>query len=253
MPGLQVQVPCEVVFDIYTTKKRAFQTPQVDGLDVAALRPVEKIEAPERFGRNVSPALGIPDPAPEALEVLLKATYVYRVRFTSREPGSLNYLAHAIKTAESLAKAVHGVVRDVHTGLIFTADGLRRVLKSNEYRISDHVLTHAVAEPDGRGLWVHTHGLVKFGRPDLEARSVPVAFEALTGLGLLAVGDYLSRGNVLSVHETVELGTGVICVSGTRMTAVESFPAGLLTLDDFDPMTRTPLVGLTRWIASATR
>lgn len=245
--------PAELVYDVYTTTRNRFKSPPIEGLDVAQLRPVGRHEAPERFGRNVLPQNGIPDPAPEVLEELLKSTYVYRVRLALDEPTTLEYLAYGLKTAESLAKACGGVIRDVQTGLVFKHEDARRVLKSPSFSISDHVLVHALREADDRGLWMHTHGMAKFGRPDVEARNVPLAFQPLASFGLLTLADYLSQGSVVRPGETMKLGEAILGFSKGKPSDTEPFPTGVLTIDDFDPATRSSLVGITRWLTTESR
>jgi hypothetical protein len=67
-----------------------------------------------------------------------------------------------------------------------------------------HVNIHA--EPWQRdGVWLHTHGLQKFARPELELLDVPRAFEA-EGRALLGdLVDMLARGDRLSAGQEVEL------------------------------------------------
>jgi hypothetical protein len=42
--------------------------------------------------------------------------------------------------------------------------------------------------------WVHTHGLAKFGRPELEIRNVPSYFSATAGTLLNEIADYMLNG-----------------------------------------------------------
>ncbi|HEY7985040.1 MAG TPA: tetratricopeptide repeat protein [Ktedonobacterales bacterium] len=67
-----------------------------------------------------------------------------------------------------------------------------------------HVNIHA--EPwQQDGIWLHTHGLQKFARPELELLNVPRAFEA-EGRALLAdLMDMLARGSRLSAGQEVDL------------------------------------------------
>jgi Flp pilus assembly protein TadD len=67
-----------------------------------------------------------------------------------------------------------------------------------------HVNVHA--EPwQEDGVWLHTHGLQKFARPELELLNVPRAFEA-EGRALLGdLVDMLARGDRLSAGQEVDL------------------------------------------------
>jgi hypothetical protein len=61
------------------------------------------------------------------------------------------------------------------------------------------MMIHLVAEPTG--VWAHTHGLQKFGLPELEIRDVPTFLSRPAGDLLNAVADYL-----LNSGKTVRLG-----------------------------------------------
>lgn len=240
----------EPLFDIYSQAREHFRVPPLDGLDGDAFRPVGRHEAPERFGRNILPPNGIPDPSPEVLDVLLHANYCYRVRVSLVEPANLSYLARTLTTAASLAREVDGVIRDVQTGLVLTYDEARRILKSPSFAINDHVLVHTLEDPGGQGLWVHTHGMAKFGRTDLEMRAVPEQYQALASHAILTVSDYLSQGNVLKPAETLQLGNGFLTFTRVRDEANEEFPYGVLRITDFDPNTGMPAVGVLRWLTA---
>lgn len=244
--------PCEVIFDVYGSVREKFRVPPVHGLDGDSFRAVGRHEAPERFGRNILPPNGIPDPSPEVLDRLLHANYSYRVRVYLEEPENLSFLAAALTTAASLAKEVDGVIRDAHTSLVLTYDEARRVLKSPSFAINDHVLVHTLQEPDGlAGLWLHTHGMAKFGRPDLEMRGVPDQYAPVASYGLLTVADYLSQGNVVKAGETMQLGRSFLTFTKTAPNSLEEFPTGLVRITDFDPVTQSAAVGVMRWLGEA--
>jgi hypothetical protein len=56
--------------------------------------------------------------------------------------------------------------------------------------------------------WVHTHGLAKFGRPELEIRAVPTLFCPSAGAILNEVADYMLNTALRPVRagQTMELG-----------------------------------------------
>lgn len=242
--------PSEVVYDVYSTVKEKFRIPPLDGLDPEPFRPVGRHERPERFGRNVLPPNGIPDPAPEVVDELLHATWCYRIRVVISESDDLSYLARSLTTAASLARAVNGVIRDVQTKLVFTPREARKILKSPEFLISDHVLTHTLVDPDGgTGLWIHTHGMGKFGRPDIEMRAVPDQYEPLAVHALLTVADYMSQGAVVKPGETLQLGRAFLTFTlASPVLGAEEFPNGVIRITDFDPETSAPAVGVLRWL-----
>ena len=67
-----------------------------------------------------------------------------------------------------------------------------------------HIALHA--EPWGADeLWLHTHGLQKFARPELELLGVPRAFEAEGRTLILELADNLTQGIRLSAGQEVDL------------------------------------------------
>ncbi len=245
--------PSEVILDVYSTIREKFRIPPVQGLDADAFRPIGRHERPEWFGRNVLPPNGIPDPEPEVLDRLLHATYVYRIRVQVPETRDLSYLAHALTTASSLARAIDGVIRDVQTQLVITSQEARGILKSSDFDISKHVLVHALKDPGGgEALWLHTHGMGKFGRPDLEMRDVPEEHADVARHGLLTIADYLSQGAVVRPGETMQLGDAYLTFTlAPGEMGDEEFPNGLIRVTDFDPELSAPAVGVMRWISAA--
>ena len=246
--GPSFKFTSEVVLDVYAMTREKFRVPPVDGLDADAFRPIGRHEKPERFGRNILPPNGIPDPSPEVLDRLLHANYAYRIRVAVEEPKDLSYLARTLTTAASLCQAVDGVIRDVHTHLVLTHEEARRVLKSPNFSINDHVLVHMLQDPDAQGVWLHTHGMAKFGRPDLEMRAVPDHYQALASHGLLTIADYLSQGHTLRPGETMQLGSAFLTFVLAAANRIESFPNGIIRVTDFDPASQAPAVGVLRWL-----
>jgi tetratricopeptide (TPR) repeat protein len=67
-----------------------------------------------------------------------------------------------------------------------------------------HIALHA--EPWGAdGFWLHTHGLQKFARPELELLGVPSAFEQEGRTLILELAENLARGIRLSAGQEVDL------------------------------------------------
>ncbi len=242
--------PSEVIYDVYANVREKFKAPPIEGFDLESFRPVGRHEVPERFGRSILPPNGVPDPEPDVLERLLHANYVYRIRVSNMEPPDLSYLAHSLTTAASLAKAVDGVIRDVHTRLVLTYRDAREVLKSSAFDIADHVLVHAVQDPKAKGLWLHTHGLTKFGRADIEVRGIPEPYQPLGTLALQTIARYLSQGKALCAGETMQLGAGFLTFSESPSNTHEDFPNGLLRVCDFNSRTKRSGTGMVNWFTT---
>ena len=243
-PPAEGPLAAEAIFDVYGQEPAHFAAPPVPGLDVEALRPVVRSEAPERFGYSMLPPAGVPDPAPEVLARLVQATSVHRVRVATPDARDLHHLASAMTVAASLAREIQGVVRDAHTGRVLSFDDLRAIVKAPAFRIRDHVSVHVAEEGQGQ-LRLHTHGLSKLGRPHVEVSGVPAPFGPLASAALLAVAEYVSRGRGVVPGETVQLGVARLCCVPADAGSEEALRCGLVALAD-----EPGRPGVDRWLAA---
>lgn len=65
--------------------------------------------------------------------------------------------------------------------------------KEKKVNIVKEIHVDAVVDGPAKG-WVHTHGLDRFGRPELEIRNVPTLFSAAACALLNEVADYMVNG-----------------------------------------------------------
>ena len=76
-----------------------------------------------------------------------------------------------------------------------------------ELKVQDVVNLHAVPAPDGT-LWVHTHGLAKYGYPDLEIRDLPFFMVEGAARLLNSVGQYmLANKACIKADENMQSGS----------------------------------------------
>ncbi len=65
---------------------------------------------------------------------------------------------------------------------------------------------HSLTDGPAKG-WIHTHGLARHGKPELEIRMVPSMFFASAGRMLNEIGQYmLDSGRSIRPGDTMELG-----------------------------------------------
>jgi hypothetical protein len=111
---------------------------------------------------------------PEAGRIMAAARSIVAVRFTSEElVADRNYLHVLTHVADALAELTQ-------SELIYDREGMRMwpaqewaagMMRENARQDFDKtVQIHSVEEPDG--WWLHTHGLRKYGLPDLEMTEV---------------------------------------------------------------------------------
>lgn len=79
-----------------------------------------------------------------------------------------------------------------------------------ELRVQDVVQLHALFIPSG-GVWVHTHGLVKYGYPELEVWGIPGFMAEDAAVLLNRVGQYmLESKSIIHADENMQLDDRII-------------------------------------------
>lgn len=88
---------------------------------------------------------------------------------------------HLVQVALAAAWAVlttsEGVLCDLSALRLLHPEELEALLSRDRFAIEDHVCLHLVTDPRTETAWLHSHGMEKFGRSDLET------FELDVGLG----------------------------------------------------------------------
>ena len=106
-----------------------------------------------------------------------------------------------MELADAIAAQARGVVVDPLA---------HRLVLPGEWRVEDpqyaldpreHVTVHVVAEPSG--IWVHTHGLAKFGRPEFELFGLPDETSDLGYALLMDTAGYVIDGPVVAPGNTL--------------------------------------------------
>lgn len=72
--------------------------------------------------------------------------------------------------------------------------------------VMEEIQIHSLTDGPAKG-WIHTHGLARHGKPELEMRRVPSLFFCSAGQMLNDIGQYmLDSGRSIRVGDTMELG-----------------------------------------------
>jgi hypothetical protein len=128
------------------------------------------------------------------------------VNLVVTDPGAsvANTVLEATKEASELAEAADGCVDDLFAMRFFGPEGWRVEDPLAEVDVREHVTLHTVPFVDGgEEFWVHTHGLVKFGRPEFEIYDVPAAMVDGVAVALIDMGQYVLSGALVSPGETL--------------------------------------------------
>jgi hypothetical protein len=108
----------------------------------------------------------------EAHEMLKNAKGFYRVAFEPGKPQGSVAVFEALWCIRSLLENVAGVVVDVTAYKIHTAEDIEEITEL-DFDIRDHITLHAVeAGTTSTPMWVHSHGMSKFGLLDVEIFSL---------------------------------------------------------------------------------
>ncbi len=104
----------------------------------------------------------------EAQALLKEARGFYRLSFEPGKPHGSVAVFEALWCARTLMEHVLGVVLDVTAFKLHDASDIEEITEL-EFDIRDHVNLHAVQVAEGESpMWVHSHGMEKFGTRDLE-------------------------------------------------------------------------------------
>ena len=129
----------------------------------------------------------------------------HHVNLVVTDPGAsvANTVLEATKQASALAEAADGSVNDLFAMRFFGPGGWRVEEPLAEIDVREHVTLHTVPVGDGDRSWVHTHGLVKFGRPEFEVYDVPADMVNGVAIALNDMGQYVLTGALVSPGETL--------------------------------------------------
>ncbi len=117
-------------------------------------------------------------------EILADARMIARVRLIPAQRSGLDYLVFAIRIVEAIREITGGLVQDALSHTLWgTGEWKRRVVDSP---LDDVVESHVGFEvlEEGTGVWIHSHGMQKFGIPEIEMECIPPELAA-PGLSMM--------------------------------------------------------------------
>jgi hypothetical protein len=105
--------------------------------------------------------------------------------------------------ADLLAELGDGCVHDPAAQRFFGPGTWRIADPLAEVDVREHVTVHAVGAESSEGAWIHTHGLIKFGRPEFELYDVPGDMASGAAAALNDLAQYVITGAFVAAGETV--------------------------------------------------
>jgi hypothetical protein len=137
------------------------------------------------------------------------------VRGSFPDPTDLNYLRNTIGVVSAIADAGPAeAIFDVYALTWWRPGDWRQqfVGSPDAFRIGDHVGVIVTDDPQHHpGLWTHTRGMRKFGRPELQIRHLPGDYSTRnpavrdSGDILSGIASYLAQGAVVRDGQTMHL------------------------------------------------
>jgi hypothetical protein len=123
---------------------------------------------------------------------------VWRAILEMETPGNdvRDTVIFATRLAQRLALLGDGVVMDTSAYRFFGPEGWPVPEPIPDFDAREHIHIHAVAD------WFHTHGLIKFGRPELEMYDVPPELEMVAFTTLLDIAQYVATSELIEPGHT---------------------------------------------------
>lgn len=179
--------------------EHVIQTEGRGALELEVLQPAPDVaRLPDR---EIWPYIGLTD------DLARRVTDAqHDVNLVVTDPGAsvANTVLAATQQASELAEVADGCVNDLFAMRFFGPDTWRVEEPLAEMDVREHMTLHTVPVEDGGDrFWVHTHGLIKFGRPEFEIYDVPEEMVDGTAIALNDIGQYVATGALISPNETV--------------------------------------------------
>lgn len=160
-----------------------YESPALDGMGETAFNQLTR-----RLGAN-------------DIQTLRAGTLALDTRFTGPFATPLQTQRWALGVVRALVSLTGGAVIDPQAQTAWSEELLAAALTSGPRA---HLTIHNEAWGSDRR-WLHTHGLRKFGRPELDLADIPIALEPEAQALLLDVADNLALGEVLSAGQEITL------------------------------------------------
>lgn len=175
---------------------------------------------------------------PDDQQTLQRGALALELRLKTTDSLALPALDWAMRTLRVLLDLTEGAAIDPAAQRCYGRSSLAR-FDAKDPMV--HVAVHNESwDADSR--WIHTHGLQKFGRPELDIVAVPVSLESDGASVLREVAASLARGATLAAGQEIVLeDVGAVVAVGVAPDPDHQAPHGRLHLADLPaPGARQP-------------
>lgn len=166
--------------------------------------------------------------------ILRDSTMIVRLKLSLADFSGTSHLSFMARLVEAVRFLTGGVVQDAVSHTLWGTEAWTRMVENPAtFPIESHVQFESVDEGQGR-LWLHTHGMQKFGLRDMEMEEAPAQFahcgRAMMVLAAQAMLSMRDRGKNLQ-PPLVIAGTPFLLGLQKRPSDEEGhFPAGSVKL-----------------------
>ncbi|HZH03624.1 MAG TPA: hypothetical protein VEY30_07550 [Myxococcaceae bacterium] len=162
-------LPLDLLRDAFDPDEVQFLTGE-EGVYFSIVSEETRVDVRFRAG---TPALPLPKDlitgSEKSHKLLKKAKSTYALSFSPIKPQPSVAVFEALWCARSIMEQVNSVLLDLTAYKLHDADDVVEITEL-DFDVRDHVNLHAVEATEGpTPLWVHSHGLEKFGVRDVEA------------------------------------------------------------------------------------
>ncbi len=169
--------------------------------------------------------------------ILREADTIVRLKLSLAKFSGTSHLGFMIRLTEAVRSLTNGVVQDAAAHILWGTEAWKRMAENPDASpIESHVQFETLDEGQ-RLLWIHTHGMQKFGLPDMEMEEVPsqLATAARAMMTLVAQSMLSTRNRGKDLQQPLVLpGTPLLLGFQTRPSDEEGhFPAGSLKLTPY--------------------
>jgi tetratricopeptide (TPR) repeat protein/uncharacterized protein YegJ (DUF2314 family) len=121
---------------------------------------------------------------------LLNAQMIVRLRLSLANYSGIDGLVFMVRFVEAVRGITGGMVQDAISHTLWGSDQWTACVKNPRQNLLEaHVQFEALDE--GGVVWIHSHGMQKFGLPDLELEGVPSEFATIGRYLVVLVGETL--------------------------------------------------------------
>jgi uncharacterized protein YegJ (DUF2314 family) len=166
------------------------------------------------------------EPDAELERVLQAARSRYLLSVTDHADNAVYPLQLALALGLAILNLREGVLHDLSALRMVDIATLERLLASDDLAIEDHVTLHLVTEETTHRAWLHSHGMEKFGRSNLETFDLDVTAGRDAGKLINELLLSASLGTRPLLGETISLpGGGVKALpSGDLRPGITTLP-----------------------------